>query len=88
MRMCSCRGTSGFAHVSCLAEQAKILVAEAEEKNLALGASSADVDRFNVSWGKWSHCALCEQEYYGVARSALGWACWKTYLTKPLPSTI
>ena len=32
--MCSCRGTAGFAHVSCLAEQAKILVAEAEENNL------------------------------------------------------
>ena len=34
MRMCACRGTAGFAHVSCLAEQAKILVAEAEENNL------------------------------------------------------
>ena len=30
MRGCSCRGTAGFAHVSCLAEQAKILVAEGE----------------------------------------------------------
>ena len=27
VRMCACRGTAGFAHVSCLAEQAKILVA-------------------------------------------------------------
>ena len=26
VRMCSCRGTAGFAHVSCLAEQAKIFV--------------------------------------------------------------
>ena len=30
VRGCSCRGTAGFAHVSCLAEQAKILYAEAE----------------------------------------------------------
>ena len=30
VRGCSCRGTAGFVHVSCLAEQAKILVAEAE----------------------------------------------------------
>ena len=37
VRMCACRGTAGFAHVSCLAEQAKILVAEAEENNLELG---------------------------------------------------
>ena len=34
VRGCACRGTAGFAHVSCLAEQAKILVAEAEENNL------------------------------------------------------
>ena len=34
VRMCSCRGTAGFAHASCLAEQAKILVVEAEENNL------------------------------------------------------
>ena len=27
-------GTAGFVHLSCLAEQAKILVAEAEENNL------------------------------------------------------
>jgi hypothetical protein len=29
VRGCACRGTAGFAHVSCLAEQAKLLVAEA-----------------------------------------------------------
>ena len=34
MRGCACRGTAGFAHVSCLAEEAKILVAEALENNL------------------------------------------------------
>ena len=28
VRGCACRGASGFAHVSCLAEQAKILVAD------------------------------------------------------------
>ena len=37
VRGCSCRGTAGFAHVSCLAEQAKILFAEAEENNLDMG---------------------------------------------------
>ena len=31
VRMCACNGTAGYAHVSCLAEQAKILVAEGEE---------------------------------------------------------
>ena len=32
----SCRGTAGFVHVSCLAEQAKILVAEVELRDGAL----------------------------------------------------
>ena len=36
VRGCACRGTSGVAHVSCLAEQAKILVAEGEDNNLDL----------------------------------------------------
>ena len=73
MRGCSCRGTAGFAHVSCLAEQAKILFTEAEENNLDIGA------RFQ----RWHTCSLCEQYYHGVVYCALGWACWKTYLGRP-----
>ena len=73
MRGCACRWTSGFAHVSCLAEQAKILVAEAEENNLG---NKVVYERF----GRWHSCRLCEQQYHGVVRGALGWACWKTYL--------
>ena len=72
VRGCACRGTAGFAHVSCLAEQAKILVAEAEENNL-------DDTRF----ARWHTCSLCEQDYHGVVRCALGWACWKTYVGRP-----
>jgi hypothetical protein len=76
VRMCACRGTAGFAHVSCLAEQAKILVAEAEENNL-------DLKVLNERWDRWHTCSLCEQDYYGVVRCALGWACWKTYVGRP-----
>ena len=72
VRGCSCRGTAGFAHVSCLVEQAKILVADAEERNL-------DDDKFE----RWYTCGLCEQEHHGVVRCALGWACWKTYVGRP-----
>ena len=57
---------------SCLARQAKILVAEAEERNL-------DDDK----WARWHTCSLCEQQYHGVVKCALGWACWKTYLGRP-----
>ena len=76
MRGCACRGTAGFAHVSCLAEQAKILFAEAEENNLSDKA-------FDERWARWVGCSLCEQDYHGVVACALGWACWKTYLGRP-----
>ena len=55
-----------------LARQAKELVAEAEEDNL--------VDKFNERWERWNKCSLCERNYHGVVRYALGWACWKTYV--------
>ena len=76
VRGCACHTTEGFVHVSCLAEQAKILVAEAVENKLGgkvLG------ERF----GRWHTCSLCEQGYYGVVYCALGWACWKMYLGRP-----
>ena len=73
---CACRGTAGFAHVSCLAEQAKILYDEAEENNLNGKARDA-------RWARWYKCSLCEQDYHGVVSCALGWACWKTYLGRP-----
>ena len=76
VRMCACRGTAGFAHVSCLAEQAKILVAEAEENNLG---AKVKTERFQ----RWDTCSLCEQHYHGVVRCALGWACWKSYVGRP-----
>jgi len=62
--------------VSCLAEQAKILVAEAEENNL-------DDDVKFGRFCRWDLCGLCEQDYHGVVRCALGWACWKTYVGRP-----
>ena len=76
VRMCACRGTAGFAHVSCLAEQAKILWAEAEENNLGIKVQ-------RERWARWYSCSLCEQKYHGDARCALGWACWKTYVGRP-----
>ncbi len=78
VRGCACgdrdgvaSGTTGIAHVSCLAEQAKILYAEAKENNK------------DSQWHRWHTCGLCEQQYHGVVRSALGWACWKTYVGRP-----
>ena len=76
VRMCACRGTAGFAHVSCLAEQAKILVAEGEENNLS-------IDALNERLRRWHTCSLCEQKYHGDVKCALGWACWKTYVGRP-----
>ena len=64
------RGTAGFAHVSCLAEQAKILVAEAER--------TIWTPRRKMRGGCGGPGSLCEQDYHGVVKCALGWACWKT----------
>ena len=76
VRGCACRGEAGFAHVSCLARQAKVLVEEAEERDL-------DDDAFQARWRRWDTCRLCEQDYHGVVRCALGWACWKAYVGRP-----
>ena len=76
VRGCARHTTEGFVHVSCLEEQAKILVAEAEDDNL-------DLKTLDERWTRWSVCSLCEQDYHGVVRGALGWACWKTYVSWP-----
>ena len=67
VRGCACRGENGFAHVSCLARGAQVAVER--------GAQNG--------WVRWHTCGLCEQEYHGVVRCALGWACWKTYVGRP-----
>ena len=66
----------GVAHVSCLAEQAKILCDEAEENKLGIKVR-------NEQWKRWYQCGLCGQWHHGVVYCALGWACWKTYLSRP-----
>ena len=76
VRGCGCHTTEGFVHVSCLADQAKILVAEVEESNLG---DKVKLERFR----RWHKCSLCEQSYHGVVACALGWAGWKTYVGRP-----
>ena len=76
VRRCAYHTTEGFAHVSCLAEQTKILVVEAVENRL-------DWEALNARWQRWNACGLCEQEYHGFVKHALGWACWKTYVGLP-----
>ena len=39
--------------------------------------------RPNSTFIRWHTCGLCEQQYHGVVRCALGWACWKTYVGRP-----
>ena len=76
VRICACRGTSGFAHLSCLVRQAQILVEEHEEKNLG-------PEQMSERWARWYSCGLCEQRYHSAVWCAMGWACWKTYLGRP-----
>ena len=51
-------------------------LAEAEENNWG-------DDRFMPRWKRWTKCSLCKQDYHGIVRCALGWACWKTYVGLP-----
>ena len=55
--------------MSCLARQAKISWQEAEENK-----NNFDEDMLNAKWARWYKCSLCEKDYHGVVRSALGYA--------------
>ena len=55
---------------------------EAEENNLF------GTQRGTSKWRRWDTCSLCEQDYHGVVSCALGWACWKTYVGRPVPRTV
>ena len=76
VRGCACRGSMGAAHLSCLAQQARL----ANEND---PAHTGPLEDYSSRWGRWHTCGLCEQSYHGVVACALGWACWKTYLGRP-----
>ena len=77
---CACRGGSSYAHVSCLVEQARVMVAEAHEHNWG-------GERLMNRWGLWHTCRLCEQPFHGPVKSAMGWGCYKTYAGRPALDT-
>ncbi len=52
------------------------MVAEYEENKLGFESMTERLKR-------WYACRLCEQEYHGVVKCALGWACWKAYVGRP-----
>ena len=76
VRGCACRGASGYAHVSCLARLAE----DAGNRELR-GAGGPGFVR-------WHTCGLCEQRYHGLVACALGWACWKTYVSWPAETDV
>ena len=69
VRGCACRGTAGLVHMSCLTKKAKF---EAED---SLGRAG--------TVGSWMGCGLCDGSWYGPVMIAMGWACWKTYMSRP-----
>ena len=76
VRGCACRGSMGAAHLSCLAQQARL----ANEDDPSHTGAVEDLD---LRMGRWQTCRLCWQRYHGVVACALGWRCWQTYA--PLP---
>ena len=80
VRGCACQGDQGFAHVSCLADQAKILFADAGGRSRVLSRMArGGNDVFSSRWDKYHKCTLCNQPYRGPVLCALGWGCWKMY---------
>ena len=80
VRLCACRGTAGFAHLSCLVRQAQV----------ATGKNGEDTDSTDDSdWihDLWRLCGMCEQEHLGVVKCGLGWACYVTYFSLPKTCT-
>jgi hypothetical protein len=65
---CACRGGSSYAHVSCVATQARVVVDDETSHESA-----------ESRWNRWNACRLCGQRYHGRMQWALGWACWQTY---------
>ena len=76
VRGCACRGATGYAHVTCLARLAE----DAGNRELR-GAGGPGFRR-------WHTCGLCEQRYQGLVACALGWACWKTYVSWPAETDV
>ena len=68
VRMCACRGTAGFVHLSCLVRQAQ----SAKDDEL----SNEDI---SSKFSRWYDCRLWHQHFHGSVVVALGWACWKAY---------
>ena len=60
LRNCACRGSSGWAHVSCLAEHARRAAAKGEKGKTSTSAAKA-----------WAICSQCNQQYQGDVGVAL-----------------
>ena len=80
VRGCACRGSMGAAHLSCLAQQARL----ANEDDPSHTGAVEDLD---LRMGRWQTCRLCWQSYHGVVACALGWRCWRTYAMLPRGDT-
>ena len=75
-RVCRAAGRRASRTCRVWRSRRRFCIAEALENNL-------DDKVKNERWGRWHTCSLCEQEYHGVVKCALGWACWKTNLGRP-----
>ena len=76
VRACACRGSMGLAHLSCLVRQAEAASSQFHEEGYGPGHRT------------WSDCKTCGQHYYGELALALGWACWRRYLSVQQPRGI
>ena len=70
---------TSFVHLSCLVRRARMVVEDDYDYN-----SDADpVLSLNSRWTRWRSCGVCKCVFDNDLYPALGWACWKTYLSRP-----
>ena len=72
VRGCACHTTEGFAHLSCLVQEARVVSEDQFRQHDP-----------NSIWRKWAECGLCHQMYHGAVARAMAWGGWKTYLSRP-----
>mmetsp|Transcript_24832 Transcript_24832/g.50935 ORF Transcript_24832/g.50935 Transcript_24832/m.50935 type:complete len:556 (-) Transcript_24832:143-1810(-) len=75
MRDCACRGSAGYAHVSCLIEAATL-----QDEQLRQRARTGE------TWqDKWECCGICLQRFYGDVNHELAMARYNLYKDHPIP---
>ena len=84
VRGCACRGDSaGFAHLSCLAQQAHGILMARIPGNPGENLYEFAFEMVGAGFVGWHMCQICKSPHTDDIRAALGWACFGLYMDRP-----